>query len=82
MNRRFASAMLVAVGVLLGLALGSYQRSDIGPAAARAADVEGPQDGEVVAQLKEANAQLKDINTFLRSGKLRVIDIINPDAQQ
>jgi hypothetical protein len=81
MIRRFAPAMLVAFGVLLGLALGSFQRSDMGPAAARAAGLDDPQDREVVAQLKEVNAQLKDINTFLRSGKLRVIDIINPDVQ-
>ena len=80
MNRRFASAMLVAVGVLLGLASSSYQRSEMGPAAARAADVEDPQDREVVAQLKEINTQLKEINTLLHSGKLRVIDVINPDT--
>ena len=66
MNRRLASAMLVAVGVLLGFAVSSYQRGEMGPPAARAADVEGPQDRDVVAH-KEVNAQLKDINALLHS---------------
>jgi len=82
MNRRLASAMLVAVGVLLGLASGSYQRVEMGPPAARAADVEAPQDREVIAQLKEINAQLKQINALLHSGRLRVVDVINPDTAQ
>ena len=82
MNRRLASAMLVAVGVLLGFAVSSYQRGEMGPPAARAADVEGPQDREVVAQLKEVNAQLKDINALLHSNRLHVIDVINPDTAQ
>ena len=81
MNRRLASAMLVAVGVVLGLASSAYQRGEMGPSAARAADVEGPQDREVIAQLKEMNVQLKEINTLLHSGRLRVIDVINPDAR-
>jgi hypothetical protein len=79
MNRRFASALLVAVGMLLGFASGSLQRTELTPAA-RAADVEDPQDREVVAQLKEVNTQLKQINALLQSGKLRVINVINPDA--
>jgi hypothetical protein len=81
MNHRFASAALVAVGILLGLAAGSYQHTNLGLPSARAANVdEDPQDREVVAQLKQVNTQLKEINTLLQSGKLRVIDVINVDA--
>ena len=82
MSRRLASAMLVAVGVLLGVASSSYQRVEMGLPAARADDVEAPQDREAIAQLKEINAQLKDMNTFLHSGRLRVINVINVNAQQ
>jgi hypothetical protein len=79
MNRRFASALLVAVGMLLGFASSSLQRNELVPAA-RAADVGDPQDREVVAQLKEINAQLKDIGALLHSNKLRVVNVINPDV--
>jgi hypothetical protein len=82
MSRRFTSAMLVAFGVVLGLALGSNLRSDSWPPAARAADADDQQEREVIAQLKEINVQLKDTNTLLHSGKLRVINIIYPDAPQ
>jgi hypothetical protein len=79
MNRRLTSALLVAAGMVLGFVSGSYQQSALVPAA-RAADLADPQDREVVAQLKEINAQLKDMNALLHSSRLRVVNVINPDA--
>jgi hypothetical protein len=79
MSRRLASALLVAVGMALGFASSSYQQGVIVPTA-HAADLADPSDREVVAQLKEINAQLKDMNALLHSNRLRVVNVINPDA--
>jgi hypothetical protein len=77
MSRHFGCAMLIAVGMVLGWALGSYQGT---PAIAAAQDVQAEEDvnREIVEELKEIRTQVKQINTLLQSGRLRVIDVINP----
>jgi hypothetical protein len=76
MNRRFGWAMLIAAGMVLGGALGFYERT---PAAAPRDAEPAEERADVVEQLKDIKAQVKEINTFLRSGNLRVVVIINPD---
>jgi hypothetical protein len=76
MNRHFGWAMLVAAGVVLGAALGSYERT---PAAAQAQDAEVvDRRADVVEQLKDIKTQVKEINAVLHSGNLRVVVVINP----
>jgi hypothetical protein len=78
-NRRLAWAILIAIGVLVGFASSSYQRSDAGSPAA--AEAEDPPDTEAVAELKEIKTQLKEINTLLHTGAVKVIVLVNPDAR-
>lgn len=81
MNRHFASAMLVAIGIMLGYSIGSHSRNDSGLPAARANDAIVAADGEAIAQLKEINTQLKAINTLLHTGAVKTVVLINPDAR-
>ena len=75
MNRHFAWAMLVVAGVLFGCLLGDRQKTS-----AEAPDdtVAEGRDDEIVEQLKQINAQLKELNTMFRSGTARVVEVINP----
>ena len=74
MNHRIGWAMLIAVNVLMGCMLCFYQRTSAAPP-----DGNQPfrnsveQRDTIVGELKEVNAQLKEINSFLRSGNLRVV---------
>ncbi len=79
MNRRFGWSMLVAVGIVLGCALSSYEGVH---AAAAAEDDEASQidDQKVLDQLKDIRAELKAINTQLRTGTMKVAVIMNPDS--
>jgi hypothetical protein len=77
MNRRFGWALLVAAGILLGFVSSSYQRTNAGTLSAPAADADTA-DADAVVQLKEIKAQLKEINTMLRTGAARVTVVINP----
>jgi hypothetical protein len=72
--------LLVAAGVLLGFTLSSYQRTDAGPPASAAANVED-QDTQAVEQLKEIKVQLKEINTLLHKGMVKVVVVLNPDQK-
>ncbi len=81
MNRRFGWAMLVAFGVLVGLASSSYQRSHAEPPAAETAGAENSHDADVLSELKEIKTQLKEINTQLHTGAIKVIVLMNPDAK-
>jgi len=75
MNRHFGWAMLVAAGVLLGCVLGTHQKTNAeGPAPAETQE----QDNQIVDQLKEIKAQLKELNGMLRSGTAKVTVGINP----
>jgi hypothetical protein len=79
MNRRFGWAMLVAAGTVLGCALSGYERTDAAPPADVAAEAPA---GDVAAQLLEIKNQVKEINSFLHSGTLKVVVVINPDIRQ
>ena len=77
MDRHFGWAMLVAAGILLGWAFSTHQNSDAqAPAAADTQE----QDNQIVDQLKDINAQLKELNGMLHSGAARVTLVINPGA--
>jgi hypothetical protein len=67
----------VAISIALGCVLSSFRQNDAAFAAPQPAD---DANAEVVAQLKDATAELKSINAFLRSGKLRVLSVINTDV--
>jgi len=85
MNRRFGWAAVVAAGMLLGFVSSSHQKTSADPPAAASAEAETQeaqeaQEAEAIEQLKEINAQLKEISTMLRTGSARVTVVINPDA--
>jgi hypothetical protein len=77
MKRRFGWAMLVAVGMVFGCALGSYESGHAAPPARDAEE----QVTDVADQLKDIKTQVKEINTLLHSGTLRVVVVINPGAR-
>jgi hypothetical protein len=77
MNRRFGGALLVAVGMVLGAALGPFERTHAAPADDQDTIAV---DGSVADQLKDIRTCVKDINTLLHSGSVRVVVLINPDA--
>ncbi len=78
MNRRFAWILLVVAGISFGCLLGGYRDSAAQPPVRAAAD---QREDEIVEQLKQVNAQLKELNTMFRTGKARVIEVINPVEQ-
>ena len=80
MKRRIGWAGLVAVGMVLGSVLGSYEGTRAAAPAAREVVTEEP-DTDMVEQLKDIKAQVKDINALLHSGTLKVIVVINPDRR-
>jgi hypothetical protein len=75
MRRYFSWILLVAAGLLLGVASSSYQRTNADTPADDAASI----NGDVVVELKEIKAQLKEINTQLRTGVTKVTVVMNPD---
>jgi hypothetical protein len=78
MSRRFGWAMLVAAGIVLGGAWGSYEKTHAAPAQDAATD---DQDVPLADQVREIKNEVKEINKLLQSGRLRVIVVINPDAR-
>ena len=76
MNRNFVWAMLVVAGVLFGTLLGTHQKT--GAEIPEDATAER-RDDEILEQLKEVNAQLKQLNTMFRTGTARVVEVLNPD---
>ena len=78
MSRRFGWAMLVAVGIVWGGALNSYDRTHAATARNTAAE---DQDMDAADQLREIKTQVKEINALLRSGTIRVITLGGPGAK-
>jgi hypothetical protein len=78
MKRRLGWAVLVVVGMMVGYALHGLEPAGnpLAPSEAQAADP----GTELIKQIGEIKTQVKDINTFLRSGNLRVVVIINPET--
>ena len=77
MRRCFGSALLVAIGLLLGVASSSVQRSDARPPATSMA-ADDAMNAEMLAEVKEIKTQLKEINTHLRNGVTKVFVNMNP----
>jgi hypothetical protein len=78
MNRQFGWAMLVAVGMVFGCALSSYEKTSAAPPKQ---DVE-EQDPDIARQLKDIRTYVKEINTVLHSGSVRVVVLLNPDSDR
>jgi hypothetical protein len=80
MRRYLSWALLVAAGLVLGVASSSYQRSnaDTPPAAAADAADAASITADAVAELKEIKAQLKEINEQLHTGTTKVFVMMNP----
>ncbi len=79
MGRYFGCALLVAVGVVMGFISGSYQPSNAQQPPAAVADEADV--AEQLKEIKEIKTQVHEINTLLKSGKLRVVVSIYPDAK-
>jgi hypothetical protein len=77
MKSRLTGAILLAIGMVLGGVIGSYDRMAVATASQ---DIR--EDGaDVSAQLQAIKTQVTEINTLLHSGTLRVVVVINPDMQ-
>ncbi|MEN6450656.1 MAG: hypothetical protein ABFC96_09210 [Thermoguttaceae bacterium] len=75
MIRHLGCVSLVALGIVLGCLATSHQT-----VSARPADPESQtSDSEVVKELKEINAHLKELNGMFSSGTAKVVVVINPD---
>ena len=80
MNRSFYWAFLFAAGLILCCAIGSRDSSRA--ASLSAADPDSDRyAADVVAQLKDVNKNLKEINSLLHSGTLKVVVVINPNVR-
>ncbi len=81
MTRRYAWAAAVAAAVLLGFVFGSLRQSKADPPApATASEAQAAQAAALLDQVKEMQSQVKEINTFLRTGSIKVVVLLNPDA--
>ena len=76
MKRGLAWMLLVGAGILLGVASSSYQQTHADPPAAAA---DNP-NSDAVAELKEIKTQLKEMNSYLRTGVVKVLVVMNPDS--
>ena len=79
MTRRYAWAVAVAAAVLLGFIFGSLRQSKADPPAT-ASDSQTAQTAVLVEQVKEMQSQVREINTFLRTGSIKVVVLLNPEA--
>ncbi|MEN6405218.1 MAG: hypothetical protein ABFC77_01980 [Thermoguttaceae bacterium] len=76
MSRRFGWAMLLAAGVVFGVAIGSHEKIR-----AAADDDNGKaQEANVLDELKEIKGEVAAIKTVLKSGTIQVAVVMNPDA--
>ena len=79
MSRRLGWTLLVGANVVFWFVLSFYQ-TDAAPPPAQMPFASVEQRGEMVNQLKEINAELKELNTLLRSGELKVI--VRPEEKK
>jgi hypothetical protein len=78
MSRRLGWALLVAIGMMLGYTLNSHESTGTILATPKANAEE--LDAKLADQIGEIKTQVKEINTLLKSGTLRVVVVINPDS--
>jgi hypothetical protein len=81
MMRRVIGAMLIAGVALFGGVLCAHQSSRAGTPATEDAE-EQKDDSTLADQVKEIKAQVKEINTLLHSGTIKVIVVLNPDSPE
>jgi hypothetical protein len=81
MKRQFGWLLQVGMGMVLGCALCSFYEK-IHAAQDETADVsaDDDQNADMRKQLKEIQVHVKNIDVLLQSGRLKVINVINPDA--
>lgn len=79
MNRRIACILLVVAGMALGYGLRSYETITSPALAAQTSDADEI-NADILDEVKEIKTQVKELNTFLQSGKMRVIAPIYPDS--
>jgi hypothetical protein len=79
--RRFHWVVLAVGGILLGCLSTVHPLTSVAQPVP-AMDAAGSSHEETMNQLREINAQLKELSTLLCSGQVRVIVVINPDAKK
>jgi hypothetical protein len=77
MKRHFLWATVIAASALFGGVFSTYQPSRAG-ASATADNDDQDQTTDLADQLREIKSQVKEINTLLHSGTLRVVVVMNP----
>jgi hypothetical protein len=77
MKRYLGWGLLVAAGLLLGVASNTYQRTNADSPPARVASVDSAT-ADALAELKEIRAQLTEINAQLSTKVTKVTVVMNP----
>jgi hypothetical protein len=75
MNRIFRGALLIAFGILLGVASSTFQQTK---ADAPSSDDAIRTQQDILAELKEIKSQLKSTDSYLRTGIIRNFAVMNP----
>ncbi|MCE5266830.1 MAG: hypothetical protein LLG00_02970 [Planctomycetaceae bacterium] len=75
MKCRFGWALPVAVGIALGSVAGVCEKTNA-VAAPRAE--QKAEESSVIGELREIKDQLKELNGMFRSGRAKVVVVINP----
>jgi hypothetical protein len=81
MKRFLGWSLILTVGILLGMASSTSQVSRADPPDDQTAESDNMKT-DAVSELKEIKAQLKEINSYLRTGVVKTIAVMNPDAKQ
>ena len=82
MNRHLRGAMLIALGILLGVASSSFQQTKADGDDSRGTAAVVAELKEIKDQMKDMKTQIKDIDTFLHNGVIRNFAVMNPPADR
>jgi hypothetical protein len=81
MKRHLGWIFQVAFGMVLGCALCTfYEKIHAAQDETTDMSADDDQNADMRKQLKEIQVHVKNIDVLLQSGRLRVINVINPDA--
>lgn len=80
MKRHFFWAVVISSALFCGV-LATHQPSRAGTSPAAETE-ESDKNADLADQVREIKSQVKEINTLLRSGTLRVIVVMNPPAPE
>ena len=75
MQTRIGCVLLVVFGMVLGYGFGSHEKVPV----VQAAVAEEP-NTDLAEQLHDIKVQVKEINTLLHAGPLKVVVVLNPDT--